>query len=495
MNDRLDHCSSRRHRPLMVAQVTALSALVLTLAAPKAAHSQGIPAAPYEATPSPTEPGFATGLWNRPNLLGDAGGLRTFLKDYGITVGLQEVSEGLGNVTGGTHTGIDYDGLTILSLGLDTQKAFGLDGGTVNISALQIHGRNLSTDDLRTLQTASGIQAQNTTRLWELWYQQAFLDGLFDVKIGQQSLDQEFLTSAGSALFINTAMGWPLLPSIDLYAGGPAYPLSSLGVRLRANSIGPFTVLAGAFDDNPPGGPFNDDSQLRGAERTGTRFNLGTGALFIAEVQYALNQPSNGEMDYGTSTTGLSGTYKLGAWFDTASFADQRFDADGVPLASPLSSGDPRMRRPNYSFYGVFDQAIWQPDPDQARTIGVFARIMGAPGDRNLVSFSANAGITMKAPLPGRDSDTFGIGWGIAQVGRNASGFDSDTNALSGSSPIRTNENFVEVTYQYQAAGWWQIQPDFQYTFRPGGGIVNPLNPTQRIANEAVLGVRTIISF
>ena len=491
--DRLDDDPSQRPRPRLAGHKAALSILLLALAVPKAAHSQalGTPSAPADSV----EPGFDTGLWTRPNLLGDAGGLRTVLGNYGITIGLQETSEVLGNVTGGTHTGFAYDGLTLFGVGVDTQKAFGLEGGTFNISGLQIHGRNLSTDNLQTLQTASGIEAQDTTRLWELWYQQSFLDGRFDVKIGQQSVDQEFLTSAGSSLFINTAMGWPILPSVDLYAGGPAYPLSSLGVRLRANSIGPFSMLAGVFDDNPPGGPFSDDSQLRGAERTGTRFNLGTGALFIAEVQYALNQPANGDMDTGNKPSGLPGTYKLGAWFDTASFPDQRFDADGISLANPLSSGDPRMRRRNYSLYGVFDQAIWRPDPAAARTIGVFARIMGSPGDRNLISFSVNAGITMKAPLPGRDDDTFGIGWGIAKVGGNATDFDRDTNAFSGYSPIRTNENFIEVTYQYQAAGWWQIQPDFQYTFMPGGGIAHPLNPTQRIANEAVLGVRTNISF
>jgi porin len=73
--------------------------------------------------------------------------------------------------------------------------------------------------------------------------------------------------------------------------------------------------------------------------------------------------------------------------------------------------------------------------------------------------------------------------------------FDRDTNTFSGPAPIRSNENFIEVTYQYQAAGWWQIQPDFQYVFMPGGGIANPLNPSTRIANEAVFGVRTNITF
>ena len=34
----------------------------------------------------------------------------------------------LGNVSGGIRRGADYDGLTTVTLGLDTQKAFGLAG-------------------------------------------------------------------------------------------------------------------------------------------------------------------------------------------------------------------------------------------------------------------------------------------------------------------------------------------------------------------------------
>jgi len=143
--------------------------------------------------------GLWTGFWNRSNMLGDMGGLRSVLMNYGVTFGLQETSELLGNVSGGINHGFTYDGLTTATVTVDTQKAFGLVGGTFNASALQIHGRNLSQFNLGNLQTASGIEADDTTRLWELWYQQSFLDNRFDVKVGQQSIDQEFMVSLYSA--------------------------------------------------------------------------------------------------------------------------------------------------------------------------------------------------------------------------------------------------------------------------------------------------------
>jgi len=42
-----------------------------------------------------------------------------------------------------------------------------LPGGIFNVSGLQIHGTNLTQRDLQTLRFASGIEADDTTRLWE----------------------------------------------------------------------------------------------------------------------------------------------------------------------------------------------------------------------------------------------------------------------------------------------------------------------------------------
>ncbi|MBV9654704.1 MAG: carbohydrate porin [Acetobacteraceae bacterium] len=456
----------------------------------------GAPAVP--TGPSPGEPGFATQLFasSRSNLLGDIYGLRSFLGNYGISLGLTNSIELFGNVSGGIRRGASGNGLTQFGLGIDTQQAFGWEGGTFNVSGFWIYGGNFSSRFLGTLQTNSGILASPTVRLWEIWYQQVLADGRLDLKIGQQSLDQEFMTSQGSSLFINTMMGWPLVPSDDLYAGGPAYPLSSLGLRLRAQPTGSITALAGVFQDNPPGGPFYEDGQRRGASRAGINFNLRTGALFIAEVQYALNQPSEGLLESAPTARSLPGTYKLGAWFDTANFPDQRFDDTGLSLADPNSTGNPRLHRHNFSVYAVADQTIWRPDGDGPQAVSVFARPMFAPTDQNLIDFSINAGVTLKAPLPDRDNDTFGIGFGVGNVSRRASDRDRDTAFFTGAyTPVRGAETFVEITYQYQIAPWWQVQPDFQYFWMPGGGVANTADPSRRIGNAAIFGVRTNVTF
>lgn len=433
-----------------------------------------------------------TGFWERSALLGDMGGLRTYLGNYGITFSLSETSEVLGNTTGGVRRGAEYDGLTTMSLTLDMDKAFCWHGGTFFVSALQIHGRDLSADNLYNLQSVSGIEAERTTRLWELWFQQAFAGDKASLRIGQLGIDQEFLISQGASLYLNTVMGWPALPSYDLYAGGPAYPLSSPAVRVKVQPNDCLTFLAGVYDDNPPGGPFYDDSQLRDNEASGTRFNMTTGALFIGEAQFAVNQPSG---DKGAKNTGLPGTYKLGAWYDTANFPDQRIDSSGLSLANPLSTGIARMDRNNFSVYGIADQAVWK-QSGGPRMVSVFTRLMGGPSDRNLIDWSLNAGVNVAALLHGRDNDVCGIGYGWAHVSGSASDLDRDEAYYSGTPyPVRGAEQFIEVTYQCQICPWWTIQPDLQYIIDPGGGILDPLNPSRKIGNELVLGVRTVINF
>jgi porin len=287
-------------------------------------ESEPPPTTQSESNPDTTN--FLSGVARSQFLLGDIGGLRTFLSKYGISLNINETSEVLGNVTGGAHEGFEYDGLTQMDLQLDTQRAFGLHGGTFNISGLQIHGRSLSSDNLLTLQTASGIEADRATRLWELWYQQKFLEeDRLDVKIGQQSLDQEFMVSQNALLFVNTMFGWPMVPSADLPGGGPAYPLSALGVRFRAHPTDSITVLGGVFNGSPVSNN-SGDSQVQNP--SGTSFPLDGGVLAIAEIQFAY--PALGSMVYADEDQPLAGTYRLGVWYDSENFDDQRADNNGI---------------------------------------------------------------------------------------------------------------------------------------------------------------------
>lgn len=459
-----------------------------------------VPISSQSADGQSADPFAFLGNLQRSNFfLGDFFGLRPQLSKYGISLAIQETSEVLGNSSGGVQKGQEYDGLTQMIMQLDTQRAFGHYGGLFNVSALQIHGQNLSAQNLATIQTASGIESDRATRLWELWYDQKFLDeDRLDVRVGQQSVDQEFIVSTNALYFVNTMFGWPALPSYNLPGGGPAYPLSTPGIRVRLRPVNSVNMLLGVFNGSPVKTDNGTDPQVQ--NKSGTNFPLGGGVLAFAELQYAY--PALGTMVYAGQPAPLAHTYKLGAWYDSENFTDLRYDTNNVALNNPASNGVPASHRGNYALYGVADQMLWRNTTDPNNTLNFFTRVMGTPqNDRNLLNFSMNAGVVYHEPFRNRPDDTLGLGMGYVKVSQGATGFDRDLamqaqiTTPGAFNPIRSDETFVEATYQYQFRPWMQIQPDMQYVFNPGGGIANVNNPNDRVKNEFVFGVRTNILF
>ena len=226
----------------------------------------------------------------------------------------------------------------------------------------------------------------------------------------------------------------------------------------------------------------------------GNQFPFDGGVLAIAELQYSY--PALGAMSYGDESP-LSGMYRLGAWYDSEQFADQRFDNTGLSLNDPNTTGMARLHNGDYSIYGVADQMIMRSQTDPNRNLSTFLRVMGTPQtDRNMIDFSLNFGFNYTDPLPYRTDDVFGIGMGYARVSNDAVDLAQDNANDNGLfTPQGRSETFVEATYQMQLYPWMQLQPDIQYVFHPGGGIVNPNNPTRTIKDELVFGVRTIIQF
>lgn len=463
-----------------------------------ASLAQPAPQTPNSATPTerssptpgpiaapPPEIPPATGLWDRPNLLGDFAGLRSGLAGHGISFGLLETGEILGNPTGGIRQGTIYEGLTEASMGLDLGKLIGLENGVINVSAFQIHGRGLSTDNIGNINNVSSIEATRGTKLFELFYQQGFAGGKVDVRVGQLAADQEFLNSQYSGSLLNsTSFGWPELPSLDVPTSGPIYPLATPGVRARWFVSTPLTVMAGIYNGSPAG-PGLGDPQLRDA--SGTLFRLDDGIFGILEAQYVING--------GDHPTGLPGSYKIGAWYSSQGTFSPRFDNMGRSLASPFSNGQPRALNGDYSVYGMVDQLIYRERNTTDQGAAVFFRVMGAPEDRNPISFFVDGGATYKGLLPGRNNDTVALGFSVSRISPVASHLDADQQFYSRiRTPVRSSEGILEMTYEYQAAAWWLVQPDLQYVFNPAGGVINPIKPAQGLGDALMLGVRFVIT-
>jgi porin len=63
--------------------------------------------------------------------------------------------------------------------------------------------------------------------------------------------------------------------------------------------------------------------------------------------------------------------------------------------------------------------------------------------------------------------------------------------------PIRDSEAAIELSYRWEIADRFFVQPDLQFIFHPGANIANPGNAGSgsAIPNALVLGLRTALQF
>ncbi len=410
------------------------------------------------------------------------------LFDYGYNFQINYTGETFGNPTGGVKQGAIYEGLLEMAVDGDLEKIAGLKGGTFHVNAYQIHGEGLSTNNIDNFMTVSSIEARHSTRLFELWYEQQLFDNKASIRIGQMSADAEFFVSDLGALFLNATFGLPNKFAADLPSGGPAYPLATPAVRLKVTPTDALTFLLAAFNGDPSGAGFNGLQEIE--DLSGINFRLRDPPLVLGEAQFRYYQDKDSQ--------GLAGTFKLGAWYHFGDFDDLRFGTDHLSLANPASNHAPVVYSGDYSLHAGIDQMVWRSSKaDPTKGIGVFSRVSISPTVRNLVNFYAEAGVTFNGLWDARPDDVFGVGVTYLGISPEATALDMDANFFAGSAmPVRDFESVIELTYQAHIAPGWNIQPDFQYIFRPGAGAVNPANPAAgRIPDAAVFGLRTTFKF
>ncbi len=417
-------------------------------------------------------------------LLADPGGLRAALWEKGFKYQLNYLGDLLRNQNGGLRRGTAYSSRLELVVDGDLEKAAGWSGASVHLNAYLINGSGLSRSYVGNLMTVSNIEALPATRLYEAWMEQKLADGKMAVRAGQLGADTEFVTSNYASLFINGTFGWPVIHASDLPTGGPSYPLATPGVRLGFYPTDQLSMLVGVFNGDPAGVGI---VEAQVANRHGLNFRVHDPAFLISEVQFKYGDDK--------SSTGLSGTAKMGAWTHLGKFADQRYGADGLSLASPESSGEALQRRGDRGVYAVLDQQVYRLADDPAKGVGLFARIAAAPSDRNLIDFYADGGVNVSGMIASRPDDAFGVAIAYARISRATVGLDRDmVRFASVIGPVRSSEMVLEATYSAQIASGWTLQPNAQYVLRPNGGI-DPNNPARALRNAAVFGLRTSLKF
>lgn len=364
-----------------------------------------------------------------------------------------------GNFSGGYRQGAVYEGILKMGLQLELEKVSGWKGATFLVTGLYPHGSSLTDKYVRDFNRISNIDAPDSLRLLEAWLEQTFLGEHLSVRVGQMLADAEFSVCNSCCLFINGAFG--AIPVWSANTEAPVYPQGAPGVRIRGSTDNHLFAQLGVFT-----GVSGDPSANN---QHGTRFFHGNrGVLFLGEIGRTFNAPPEPTESRGApekSPRPLSGTFVLGALYDSARLEDQ--------------NGRGSFKE-EYAFYVMADQELWHEREDSNQGLSIFARTGAAPQDRSVVESYVDTGFNYRGLLPGRDQDVCGIGLSYTGFGNN---FPKE----EAQAPHEGYEAILEVAYQAALSEWLSLQPDLQYIFNPSG--------IGSRGDALVLGIRLSLAF
>jgi porin len=429
-------------------------------------------------------PSLSTSLPNS----GDLGGVRKWLYEHGLTYSFVLTSELHRDVAGGMRQGGVFQGKLETIVKADLEKMLGLRGLSFFTNSFEIHNTGgIRRDYVGSFNTIANIEALATMRLSELWLEQKFFNDTFSIRFGQLAADAEFFISSYSDFLMTS--DWPSITAQNLPSGGPAYPLSTPGIRLRYDDATKQVSVLLALFNGDPSGPGTDDPQSR--NRYGLNFRVTDPPLLMGEAQYRYNQEK--------TDTGLAGILRVGFWHHFGQFDSQRFDSAGRSLADPLSNGIAARLRGTSGVYGVIDQQLYRPTgggPDSG--IALFSRAGISAPDRNPTEFYWDGGIVFTGMLPRRPDDKFAATFLYTRMSRDAAALDQDMIIYTGMpQPIRDYELNLALVYHAQIVPGWTLQPAFHYVIHPGGHIPDPnaTVPGAAIKDAAVFALRSVITY
>ena len=397
----------------------------ITAGAPPVGTDAGGPTAGRPEVQQPTAAGqteIEGGLLTRDRLLGDPFGVRSYLEDRGLTIDSTLVFDFSKNFRGGLDTaGSANPHLFDLNLTLDTEKAFGLKGGTLFADFQNQSGTSIS-DEVGDFAGVDNIATDGRTQLSEIFYGQELLGGAVRVRVGKIDSNADFAVAENALEFVNSSPGQA--PTIFVMN---SYPDGAFGAEVFVTPNEHFYVQAGIFDGAAQEGISTGD---RGPS---TLFGRPADLFIIAQTGLA----------WAGGERGLSGRAGVGYWQGTGTF-------DRFAGGTRRGTGGP---------YLVLDQTLYRENPADAEDpqgVGFYLQYGYADPSVSETDHFGGAGAIWTGALPGRDSDVIGVGANYVHFGRSA-GFADDA------------EIAVEAFYRLQLTPWLAVKPDVQYVINPGG--------------------------
>ncbi len=346
------------------------------------------------------------------------------------------IGDVIGNVSGGKKTGAMFLGMANIKIGLETKNIGLWEGGEFFLNGASTHGGTPSEKLLGDFQVASNLEAGNHTYLHELWYKHSF--ETFEITIGLQDLNCEFVTSEYACSFINSSFGIPSLISDNIPV--PIFPLTAIGIAGKFKISEDVEIQAAIFDGLPEdfeSNQYNVNWDIKSND----------GVLVFSELQLATN--------FGN----MPGTLKAGYYYHSH-----------LKETCPETKITETVFDKNYGFYVIADQRIFQ--LSENRGLGLFAQLAVSPTNINSHNYYLGGGINYTGIFDNEGEDAMGIAFAHA-------GFRDSS---------LKNETTIEMFYLVSITENLFAQPDIQY-------IINPAGTESNLNNALAFFMRFGINF
>ncbi len=316
-----------------------------------------------------------------------------------------------------------------IKLNADFEKISGSKGTTAFLHIISSRGDKPGAHGDRLPHGVDNIETSangNTTKVFQAWLQQSFLDEKLSILAGLYDLNAEFYATESSSMFIHPTFGMSAELAGTGKNGPSVFPTSSFGIRLKIHPA-PGHYLQAITLDGVSGDPNN-------AQGTQIHFNEGDGALNVVEYGFPL----------GTPESAHNNKLAFGVWQYTTRFDDiLDMDANGNP-----------EKRASRGAYAVIEKVLKYGANSDDEFIKGFFRIGQTDGDTAQFDQAIGTGLVFTGLIPGREQDELGIAY--AQE-RNASKY----RIVSGNT-VHAEKSF-ELGYRYRAVAGFVIQPFVQY--------------------------------
>lgn len=209
------------------------------------------------------------------HLFGDWDGKRSTWEEQGISIDSILTNDLIANVSGGRKETAGVLGNYDLTVALDTGKLGWWKNGTIFTYFLGNYGRN-PTEYVGDLQASDNIEAYDTFKLYEGWYEHSFADGRFSVLLGLHDYNSEFDALDYSGTLINSSFGI----SPDISQVGPSiFSTTAMAARVKFQFSDNWYLLSAAYDGVPgnPNNPRGTHVNFKGSD--GIFYAMETGLL------------------------------------------------------------------------------------------------------------------------------------------------------------------------------------------------------------------------